>query len=85
MLRRLVVKSCSNVKFLVGTVDGFVRQDGDDLKISGVTVRDHGLEAADFVIGAFPQKTKLRFERHLKDSIYKRRDRFGSVVLPQVA
>ncbi|KAG8875042.1 hypothetical protein FRB97_005463 [Tulasnella sp. 331] len=52
LLRRLVVRSCGNVEYLVGTVDGFVRRVGDDHKISGVAVKGHGLEAADFVIDA---------------------------------
>ncbi|KAG8984731.1 hypothetical protein FRB93_006353 [Tulasnella sp. JGI-2019a] len=52
LLRRLVVKSCSNVSFIVGTVNGFKRHEEDNSKISGVTIRGSDSVFGDFIVDA---------------------------------
>ncbi|KAG8993909.1 hypothetical protein FRB95_014179 [Tulasnella sp. JGI-2019a] len=67
LLRRLVVKSRTNITFITGTIDGFQRQRGNSPHLSGVTVRDQGEEAASFVIDA-TGPTQSSYHRWLKNA-----------------
>ncbi|KAG9018335.1 hypothetical protein FRB93_000038 [Tulasnella sp. JGI-2019a] len=67
LLRRLVVKTCGNVTFMVGTVDGFTRHEEDSNKISGVSVRESDPITGDFIIDA-TGSAQLSYHKWLKNA-----------------